>query len=133
MIKEIPEDNFSFLCVLYSEMNKSIIKPINEIQSIQQLLEDIKKPAFRAYGLYCRNNQLVGFITGYAISDTTYYCSGLYNTSKRQTLSLIRTLINEAKSLGFTKWETICNNPKMTKMYKRLKGKPIFSYYGGDL
>ena len=131
-IKEIPNEHFLDLAILYVRMNKLLSECVEAAPALYSLTHDLasNKHTFMAIGLY-QDDVLKGFTTGYALSEKTFYFSGIYSEVKNKNVKiLIDKSFEHIYSLGYTRWEADCNNDNIasilsrygaTKMYTRFK------------
>lgn len=130
IIKSIPNEQFMELAVLYVEMNKVLSEYIPAAPALYNLTHDLAtKPSFNALGLY-ENDELNGFVTGYALSEKTFYFSGIYVKIKNKNAKmLIEESFKHIDKLGFTRWEADCNSKQIADILTKYGATPMYTRF----
>lgn len=102
-VKKIDEDDFFVFADLYYKM--TLCSPFgvaSKSGATDMLLTSLKSPASIRNGLYSKG-KLVGFANGHAISETTFFWSGLYikKGHRHQAKKLIDATENAIETAGF--------------------------------
>ena len=129
-INSIPNEQFLDLAILYVEMNKVLSEYIPAAPALYNLTHDLAtKPNFMALGLY-EDEQLNGFVTGYALSEKTFYFSGIYVKIKNKNVKLlIEESFKQIDELGFTRWEADCNNEHIASILAKYGATPMYTRF----
>jgi hypothetical protein len=110
MIKVIPNEQFLDLALLYVDMSLELTEQVKAAPALFNITHELTNKDFIAMGLY-ESNKLTGFVIGYALSDKTFYFSGIYVKNKNKNVGkLIDKSIEMVKDLGYTRWEANCTN-----------------------
>lgn len=128
-IKKVLNPDFMALVALWVEMNEVLSEPIHAPAAVYNLVTDLPKRDFRCFGLY-RDGVLSGFTAGYALSEKTYYFSGIYApNSSKNVAGLIERSFAEIAHLGYTRWEADCNNENIASILKKYGAVPMYTRY----
>ena len=129
-INSIPNEQFMDLALLYVEMNKVLSHAIPAAPALYTLTHDLAtKPNFIALGLY-EDEQLNGFVTGYALSEKTFYFSGIYVKIKnRNAKLLIEESFKYIEDMGYISWEADCNNEQISSILTKYGAKPMYTRF----
>ena len=89
-IKLVDDSELYTLVELNKEMRAAISSEVNNFNCLIQLLTDLTYKDAMVLGLYS-DETLVGFVTGYGLTDTTYFFTGVYiqEGHKLQLLELL--------------------------------------------
>lgn len=129
IVKSIPNEQFMELAVMYADMSTLLSEYVPAAPAMYNLTHDLTKPSFMALGLY-EDNKLIGFVTGYSLSEKSYYFSGIYTSKKTRGLKL---LIEESfkliKEMNFTRWEADCNNAMIASILKKYGATEMYTRF----
>jgi hypothetical protein len=140
-IKDISEEEFFLLAALHHKMVLSSPFSVDSVMaSTEALLTVIRAPASIKQGLYAYNadtnsHTLVGFMTGYAMTQETYFWAGLYVEPRyRSGVKLLIDQIEELiKALGFKAIEADGVTSEGIAMMERYEYTPKMTRYRKEL
>lgn len=133
--KPIPEREFFDLAELHHLMViSSPFSADSVMASTEQLLIIMKGQASMMFGLY-KDDELVGFATGHALSAATYYWAGLFvaPAHRKEAKLLIDTFEAKIKELSFTAIEADGTTAEGIAMMERYDYSPKMTRYRKEL
>jgi hypothetical protein len=105
MFRVLTDKDFLDLLKLYIKMYQTIAPHYTNSQVSIILAEEMKQPRFVAYGVF-QEDTLVGFITGFALSETEFFNSGLYCEYRMKVKDLITSFEHWLIGRGYASWST---------------------------
>lgn len=128
-VKLIEEKDFISLLDLNICMYKEVHTDISAFDATKLLMLQMTNAAnFLAVGLYGKNEELFGFVTGYANETGGFYFSGIYTEVRNTewTKKLIESSFDIVQNKGFKHWEADATNDHITSILNKYGAKTKF-------
>lgn len=114
------DDSYLYtLLELHKEMRALISPEANNYSCVSQIIRELTYKDARAVGLFF-NEDLVGFVTGFAQTDTVYFFSGIYIVNGHRTKLL--ELLNAAEAAipsNYVSWESVAMSDSGSAMLEK--------------
>lgn len=130
-IRLITDAEFIQLVELNSAMYASINPDINEYRATEILMTFIRSTEeFMSVGMF-EENVLIGFVSGYKFSPTSFLFTGLYVVSKNSewTKQLIEYCFDLIENKGYKRWEVDATNENIASIVEKYGAVPKYTRY----
>jgi hypothetical protein len=130
-IRLITDNEFIQLVELNAEMYAGINPDINEYRATEMLMTLIRSTEeFMSIGMF-EENVLIGFVSGYKFSPTSFLFTGLYVVHKNSdwTKQLIEYCFDLIEAKGYTRWEVDATNENIASIVKKYGAEPKYTRY----
>ena len=134
VIEPVTNQHFNTLNELFYTMQTHLYAELNQYQSAKLLLNYLEAPDSICLGLFA-DDELVGFITGNALNEKTFYFSGLYVEKKYRYY--VKRLMSAAENLiklrSYKAWISESSSKQGNRVLSKFGGLPIEVKYMKEL